>query len=1141
MALTFADTHNMIAYLTKSDASEGFDQIIDFLNESSAKYALTINPNIYVSCIKQFWSSVLVKKVNDVTRLQALVDKKMMIITEATIRDALRLNDADSIDCLPNEEIFTELSRMWKGIFWSRYTFEGMIVAQQEDDVANKGAFSVAVNDVPAAADEPTIPSPTLTTPPPPPSQDLPSTSQKLERRNKLKVSKLRRLKRVGTVQRVDTSKDIVINNISKQDKIIANIDVDADVTLKDVADIAKEVVVDAEIKKSADVQGRQAESQAQIYQIDLEHPDKVLSMQDDEIEPAELKEVVEVVTTSKLMTEVVTAASATITTAATLIPAATITAAPSAARRRKGVRNEKEDNDVMRYQALKRKPQTEAQDRKNMMIYLRNMDGFKMDYFKGMSYDDIRQIFKKKFNSNVAFLEMTREQMEEEDSKALKRRSESQAEKVAKKQKLDEEVEELKKHLQIVPNDDDDVYTEATPLGRKLFLSFLSLLRNFDKEDLEVLWELVKERFASSKPKNFSDDFLLTTLTYMFEKPNVQAQVWKNQRTVHGLAKVKSLKLLESCRVHIITFITTQMILLVERRYPLTRFTLDQMLNNVILEVEEESEVSLELLRFESKDPQKPSQAKDKGKGILVGPERLLKRKDHIMMDAKIAKNLKAQMQAEMEKEKRLVLFNNTMKWIEAFVSMDTELVKGSEKARLKEENETAELKRCLEISLEDDDDVTIEATPISSKSLTIIDYKIYKEGKKSYFKIIRADGNSQSYLTFRKMFKNFNGEDLEVLWSIVKAKFKKTKPIDDMDNLLFQTLKTIFEHHVEDNIWKLGLVVAWMVFHQLDPSSTVLVDPAGKRRGVPMVTNDDAEVAQRRLEDKQLEEKTKTDCLVVKQETIHLGIKVGTNITVTGVPGQEGAEGNVTKKKKVNESMKANLGTLLKCESSKGTPIMERASGMETSNSEEGIAAAAAAQQENVAKEDKLDDEEKDDKKGDVDDVDDETESDEDDIYKYKIRVCKDKDEEMLNVKVGDSDKAITVKDTTDVEINSLLEVKIQYEVPHTQSSSMLSIPVYVISEPIVPIPAQESPSIDTITTLHPPSVSTIPSVPQQTTTPIPIPPITTDALCITTVVFESDALFAVQLRVAKLEKDVSKLKKIDLFTEALAALKT
>nr|GEZ56052.1 hypothetical protein [Tanacetum cinerariifolium] len=137
---------------------------------------------------------------------------------------------------------------------------------------------------------------------------------------------------------------------------------------------------------------------------------------------------------------------------------------------------------------------------------------------------------------------------------------------------------------------------------SHQLFLSFLSLLRNFDREDVEILWQIVKERFASSKPKSFLDDFLLTILKAMFEKPNVDDQRWKNQRGIHGLAKVKSCRLLESCGVHIITFITTHIILLVERRYPLKRFTLEQMLNNVRLEVKEESEVSLELLRFTSK-----------------------------------------------------------------------------------------------------------------------------------------------------------------------------------------------------------------------------------------------------------------------------------------------------------------------------------------------------------------------------------------------------------------------------------------------------------------------------------------------------------------------------------------------------------
>nr|GFB86305.1 hypothetical protein [Tanacetum cinerariifolium] len=163
---------------------------------------------------------------------------------------------------------------------------------------------------------------------------------KKLERRNKLKVSKLRRLKRVGTAQRVDTSDDTIMDDVSKQGRIIASMDTDVDVILKDVADIAKEVAVDTEIKEGADVQGRQAESQAQIYQIDLDHADKILSMQDDEVELAELQEVVEVVNTAKLMTEVVTAASATITAATTPIPAAapTLTTAPSAVRRRKEV-----------------------------------------------------------------------------------------------------------------------------------------------------------------------------------------------------------------------------------------------------------------------------------------------------------------------------------------------------------------------------------------------------------------------------------------------------------------------------------------------------------------------------------------------------------------------------------------------------------------------------------------------------------------------------------------------------------------------------------------------------------------------------------------------------------------------------------
>nr|GEU94269.1 hypothetical protein [Tanacetum cinerariifolium] len=70
-----------------------------------------------------------------------------------------------------------------------------------------------------------------------------------------------------------------------------------------------------------------------------------------------------------------------------------------------------------------------------------------------------------------------------------------------------------------------------------------------------------------------------------------------RDQKGRYGLAKVKSWKMFESCRIHIITLTATQMFLLVEKKYPLTHFTLEQMLNNVRLKVEEDSEMSLELL----------------------------------------------------------------------------------------------------------------------------------------------------------------------------------------------------------------------------------------------------------------------------------------------------------------------------------------------------------------------------------------------------------------------------------------------------------------------------------------------------------------------------------------------------------------
>nr|GFB75760.1 hypothetical protein [Tanacetum cinerariifolium] len=113
----------MVAILEKSDAAKGFKQIIHFLSGSYINHALTVNPHVYISYIKQFWNTAVVQRSGDVTRLQALVDKKKIVISKEVVREILQLNDAESVICLSNEEIFAGLARMGYEKLSTKLTF----------------------------------------------------------------------------------------------------------------------------------------------------------------------------------------------------------------------------------------------------------------------------------------------------------------------------------------------------------------------------------------------------------------------------------------------------------------------------------------------------------------------------------------------------------------------------------------------------------------------------------------------------------------------------------------------------------------------------------------------------------------------------------------------------------------------------------------------------------------------------------------------------------------------------------------------------------------------------------------------------------------------------------------------------------
>ncbi|GJT32479.1 hypothetical protein Tco_0922898 [Tanacetum coccineum] len=110
----FADSYNMVAFLAKPTESDGFEQILDFLNVNPIKYALTVNPTILKKnntlCIEQFWATAKVETVNGEVQLQALVYGKKVIITETSVRRNLQLEDAEGIECLPDADIFEQLT-----------------------------------------------------------------------------------------------------------------------------------------------------------------------------------------------------------------------------------------------------------------------------------------------------------------------------------------------------------------------------------------------------------------------------------------------------------------------------------------------------------------------------------------------------------------------------------------------------------------------------------------------------------------------------------------------------------------------------------------------------------------------------------------------------------------------------------------------------------------------------------------------------------------------------------------------------------------------------------------------------------------------------------------------------------------------
>ncbi|GJV56275.1 hypothetical protein Tco_1457280 [Tanacetum coccineum] len=129
--LEFVDQHNMVACLEKTAGNSEFHEIVDFLTSSLIHHALTVSPTIYISYIEQFWNTASSQTVNDEKQIHATVDSKAVVVTEASIRSSLLLNDADGTACLTNEAIFQNLALMGYEGELNNLTFQKALFSPQ--------------------------------------------------------------------------------------------------------------------------------------------------------------------------------------------------------------------------------------------------------------------------------------------------------------------------------------------------------------------------------------------------------------------------------------------------------------------------------------------------------------------------------------------------------------------------------------------------------------------------------------------------------------------------------------------------------------------------------------------------------------------------------------------------------------------------------------------------------------------------------------------------------------------------------------------------------------------------------------------------------------------------------------------------
>nr|GEY37129.1 hypothetical protein [Tanacetum cinerariifolium] len=554
----------MIAILEKYEHNQDFHQIVDFVEASYIRYALTFNPTVYVSNIRQFWSTTRIETTEEGTKILATVDGKLITVFESSIRRNLKLNDEAGISSLPNAELFENLtlmgynispnqkftfqkgqfSRQWKYLIHTIMTvplFPSMLVTMGEGSgtptephhTPTSEALQSSQHELPSTS----LPPVTTELLPTVIPSDNPPLRQYTRRARIAQSSALLPVADEPAFSIRDDSQGeaclTVIGLVAGQDRatITKTSTLPSDSTPRVTSLAADEGSMQQKLDEltalCTSLQKQHTEMASKIKARELEINRRSLNEGDEAAE--------RVSDDTKEMATVLTSIDAT-----SILTSGGVQVVPTAAEVATATMVESEIPKKKKLQE-----QIDVQVAKELE--------------EEMARDALRM------NEQIARdPEIARIHAEEELQimiDGLDRNNETDN---AKKQKTPEEVpeEKLKEIMELIPV--EEVYVEALQV-KHLIIDW----QHFDREDLNQLWALVKESLSIRPATSDKEMELWVDLKRLYE-PDVEDQLWTHtQNIMHALVEWK---LYDMCGVHHVIFKDQEIFMLVEKDYPLRK-----------------------------------------------------------------------------------------------------------------------------------------------------------------------------------------------------------------------------------------------------------------------------------------------------------------------------------------------------------------------------------------------------------------------------------------------------------------------------------------------------------------------------------------------------------------------------------------